>query len=350
MKTTNLKFGALALAAGVLAFGSLTSCNKTTTVTKTVVDSVAYTPAATPPSNPDNATDAGGVDSANLVAYWSFNTTLTEKVQNLTGTGTNVIYGTGVKGACYQGSGGSYAVYSSPGTALPALQSFSIAFWMNANQPINNSTSFVEDGLGAQGVFDLANDSSFWGNLHIDLEPQTVSGTADSANGYVGTPNPDTLLMKVEMTSTATGVAWVNQFPQVLLPGAVGVWTHVVITYDGASGKFTVYENGAAVSFTGAYGYSYGPFNSAITLYATDPGSSTNTNNAPALGNLKFADAKNLVIGGWQLSTKPTLTTAAGPQPWASNYTGALDEMRIYSNSLSGNDVQSLYLLEKAGF
>jgi len=97
MKTTNLKFAALALGAGVLALGSVTSCTKTKTVTNTVVDSVAYTKAATPPSNPDNATDAGGVDSANLVAYWSFNSTLTEKVESLTGTGTNVIYGTGEK-------------------------------------------------------------------------------------------------------------------------------------------------------------------------------------------------------------------------------------------------------------
>ena len=352
MKTRKLKFGAFALGAGalVLALSSVTSCTKTNTVTKTVVDSIAYTPAPVPPSNPDNLKDAGGVDSTNLVAYWSFNNTLTEGVQSLSGTGTNVTYGSGVKGACYQGSGGTYAVYSNPGTALPALQSFSIAFWMRANQPIGNPSAFVADGLGAQGIFDIANDSSFWGNLHIDLEPNPTKGSADSANGYVGTPNPDTLSMKIELTSTATGVAWGNQFPTVLLPHSVGVWTHVVITYNGASGTFTVYENGAPVSFTGAYGYAYGPFNAPFTLYASDPGSATNSNNAPALGNLKFADAKNLVIGAWQLSTTPSLTTGAGSQPWASNYTGALDELRIYNNAMTSNDAQSLYLLEKAGF
>jgi hypothetical protein len=350
MKTAKLKFGALALGAGVFTLGSVTSCSKTTTVTKTVIDSVAYTPAATPPTNPDNANDAGAVDSTSLVAYWSFNNTLTEKVENLTGTGTNVNYGTGVKGACYQGNGGSYAEYASAGTALPALQSFSMSFWMNASQPINNSTPYLEDGLGAQGMFDLVNPTGFWANLHIDLEPQTVSGTADSANSYVGTPNPDTLLMKIEITDTTHGVTYSPAFPTILLPGAVGVWTHIVITYNGASGLFTVYENGAAVSFKGAYGYAYGPFNSAITLYASDPGSPTNTNSAPILGNLEFAKTMGIVIGGWQLSTNPSLTTGAGAQPWASNYTGALDELRIYSNSLTANDVQSLYLLEKAGF
>jgi hypothetical protein len=353
MKTTRLKIGSLLLAAGVFVFalGTITSsCTKTNTVTKTVVDSIPYTPAPVPPSNPDNLTDANGVDSTNLVAYWNFDGNTTEQVESLQGTGTNVIYSDGVKKQCYQGTGGSYVVYTNPGTALPTLGSFSLAFWMKANQPIGNPSSFVASGLGAQGMFDIVNSTGFWGNLHVDLEPNPSAGTADSANGYVGTPNPDTLLMKIELTSVATGVVWQNQFPTILLPGAVGMWTHVAITYNGASGLFTVYENGAPVSFTGAYGYAYGPFNSAITLYANDPGGATNPNSVPVLGNLQFTNASAVVIGAWQLSTTPSLTSGAGGQPWASNYTGALDEFRIYSNALTANDVQSLYLLEKAGF
>jgi hypothetical protein len=347
MKTRTLTIRSVLSAALplLLIWAIVPSCTKTKTVTNTVTDSVKYTPAVTPPTNPDNATDAGGVDSANLVAYWSFNNTLTEKVENLTGTGTNVVYVPGVKGQAYQGSGGAYALYSNPGTALPALQSFSIAFWMYADQPTpfppGDTSSTPYPGLGAQGLFDLANTAGFWGNLHLDLEPRTITG---------GIPDPDTLLMKIELTSTATGVVWSNQFPTIELPNAVDQWTHVIITYNGASGKFTIYENGAPVSFTGAYGYSYGPFNSAITLYANDPGSATNSNNAPVLGNLQFANATKLVIGTWQMSTTPSLTSGAGAQVWASAYTGALDEMRIYNNAMTANDANSLYLLEKAGF
>ena len=341
MKSTTLKFGAILLG-GIglfMSLGPITSCTKTNTVTKT--DTVEVTPTPTPPSNPSNATSANGIDSLNLVAYWPFdNSSLAEKLQNLAGTGTNVRFPQGVKGTCFQGNGGSYSVYANPGTALPALQSFTMAFWINADQPLANPDTAVLPGLGAQGLFDLANTTSFWGNLHLDLEPRRL------ADGK--TPDPDTLDLKIELTSTATGVVWSNQFPEVLLPGSVNRWTHVAITYDGPSGKFVVYLNGSAI---GKYGYAYGPFiSNSITLYANDPGSSTNTNSAPVLGNLQFANAGALVIGHWQLGTNPPLTSSAGPQPWASGYTGGLDELRIYKDALSANDVNSLYILEKAGF
>jgi len=341
MKSTTLKLGALVLA-GIglfMSIGPITSCTKTNTVTKT--DTVEVPVVPQPPSNPSNATSANGIDSLNLVAYWPFdNSSLTEKIQSLAGVGTNVRFPNGVKGTCFQGNGGAYAVYANPGTALPALQSFSLAFWINADQPIANPDTAILPGLGAQGLFDLANVSSFWANLHIDFEPRRL------ADGK--TPDPDTLDMKVELTSTATGVSWSNQFPEVLLPGAVGRWSHVVITYDGPSGTFTIYLNGTTLN---RYGYAYGPFMAnSITLYANDPGSSTNTNGAAPLGNLKFANASALVIGTWQLSTNPSLTSGSGAQPWASGYTGGLDELRVYKDALSANDANSLYILEKAGF
>jgi len=287
--------------------------------------------------------NADEVASSNLVAYWGFNGNYNESKANLTGTNTGATFASaGVKGQAYQGSSSasSYVTYSSPGAALASLQSFTISFWINAPQPIADAGT-VQPGKGAQGIIDLVNTTGFWGNLHVNLEPFRSTGTAT-------TPNTDTLLMKIEITNIRTGVVWQNQFPTVYLTGAVGRWTHVAITYDGASGRFTTYENGVQTG-TNSLGAAYGPFNGSTILYANDPGSATNVNNAAIYGNLQFQNANALVIGTWQLSTTPPLTTGGGAQAWATNYVGQLDELRIYNKALVAAEINALYLLEKAG-
>ncbi|MHB1922120.1 MAG: hypothetical protein ACYCOO_07770 [Chitinophagaceae bacterium] len=332
MKMSNAKKSILA--SGIIVLGTLAmfSCNKSNTAPS----------GPKPPSNPGGYDSSNQVASANLVAYWSFNNTLTESKQNLSGTNYGSSFTTGVKGMAYQGGPSSYVLYANPGTALPALNSFTISFWIDASQPINDTSGKIIPGQGAQGLFDLANTAGFWANLHLDLEPftSTAGGT---------TPNSDTLLLKLEMTSMAPGVVWNNQFPQVWLDSAVGKWTEVVITYNGASGTFTTYENGT-ITGTNSLGYAYGPYNGTATLYANDPGSATNIKSAPVLGNLMFANATALVLGTWQLSTNPSLTSSATAQPWATSYTGAMDELRVYNSALNATDVKSLYILEKGGF
>jgi hypothetical protein len=286
--------------------------------------------------------NANEVGAANLVAYWSFDGNNTESKQNLAGTSTGAGFSTGVKGQAYQGSSSasSYVVYSNPGTALPALQSFSMSFWLNTAQPIADLGT-VTPGKGAQGIFDIVNSTGFWGNLHVNLEPFRSLGSST-------TPNADTLLMKVEITNTTTGVVWVNQFPTVFLTNAVNKWIHVAITYDAASSRLSFYQNGVLTG-TNSVGAAYGPFSGSAILYANDPGSATNVNGAPLYGNLKFQNATAVVIGTWQLSTTPPLTTGGGAQAWATNYGGALDELRIWNKALVAAEVNSLYLLEKAG-
>jgi len=316
----------ITLAIAILTF-AIATCNKK--------DDVAL-----PPIGGFNNADE--VAASNLVAYWGFNGNTNESKANLTGANTGVTFATGVKGQGYQGSSSasSYAKYTTPGAALPALQSFTVAFWMNASQPIADNGT-IQPGKGAQGIFDLVNSTGFWGNLHINLEPFRSLGPST-------TPNTDTLLMKVELTSVKTGVVWQNQFPTVLLPGSVGKWTHIAITYDGASGRLSFYENGVLAG-TNTVGYAYGPYNGSAILYANDPGSAANVNNAPILGNLQFQNATAIVIGTWQLSTTPSMTTGGGAQAWATNYTGLLDELRIWSKALVAAEVNALYLLEKAG-
>src|SRR6185295_17470258 len=69
-----------------------------------------------PPIGGYNSADE--VAATNLVAYWSFDGTLTESKASLTGTGTNTAFATGKKGQAYQGSSteARYAIYdASPG-------------------------------------------------------------------------------------------------------------------------------------------------------------------------------------------------------------------------------------------
>ena len=323
------------LTSGIVLLGALLmySCNKSNS-----------TPSGPkPPSNPGGYDSANQVASANLVAYWSFNNTLTESKQNLSGTNYGSSFTTGGNGMASQGSPSGYVVYPNPGTALPVLTSFTLSFWIDASQPINNPTANIVPGEGAQGLFDLVNNAGFWANLHVDLEPFTSYSSSST------TPNTDTLSLKMEMTSTAQGVLWGNQFPTVWLDTAVGKWTQVVLTYNGASGTFTSYENGT-ITGTNSLGYAYGPYNGSATFYASDPGSATNTKSAPILGNLLFANATALVLGTWQLSTTPSMTSSATAQPWATSYTGAMDELRVYNSALNASDVKSLYILEKGGF
>lgn len=297
----------------------------------------------TPPSNPGGYDSANQISPGNLVAYWNFENSFTEQKQNLSGANTNAAFSAGIKGQAYQGSSSvySYVEYTNPGSALPALNSFTISFWMKANQPVANTTGSPTPGTGAQAIFEIVNNAGFWPNVHIDLEPYTIAGTK--------TPNPDTILLKLELTSTAPGVVWQNQFPTVMLDTAVNKWTQVVLTYNGASGTLATYENGTLTG-TNGLGYAYGPFTGSTTLYASDPGSATNVKNAPVLGNLQFANATALLIGTWQFSTNPSMTSSAGAQAWATSYTGSLDELRVYNAALNSTDVKSLYILEKSGF
>lgn len=294
-----------------------------------------------PPSNPGGYDSSNQIASANLVAYWSFDNTLNELKQGLSGTNNGAGYTTGVKGEAYQGTNSSYVLYSNPGTALPSLQSFTVSFWMKANQPVADTNGIVTPGMGAQGLFEIINNTGFWPNMHLDLEPQVAYGTKN--------PNADTILLKMELTSTAAGVVWQNQFPTVVLDTAVDKWTQVVLTYNGASGTFTAYENGT-ISGTNGLGYAYGPFTGSTTFYANDPGSNTNSNHVAVLGNLVFSNATALLLGTWQFSTTPSLTSAAGAQAWATSYNGALDELRVYNTALNSTDVKSLYILEQGGF
>ncbi|HTI10888.1 MAG TPA: LamG domain-containing protein [Puia sp.] len=235
----------------------------------------------------------------NLVAYWSFEGSVTDSAGGLTGTNNGTTFlAKGEKGQALQVGGSNYYLFNNPGTVLPNLKAFTVAFWMNSAQ----NTSY------AYGIFSLNNPNDFWGSLDIYIDN---GGTADSAQ------------FKCHFNTNGNG-----QFQGVKIGKAWNQWVHMVITYDSSmttSSNFNIYQNGSVV-------YS--------TLLK---------NGSANLGPITFPGPTAMVLGTWQFQTNPSLTNSATAQPWAGSFAGALDEFRIYDKALKAGDVNALFKLEAAG-
>jgi hypothetical protein len=271
-----------------------------------------FKPATPPPLGNYNTSD--DVSAENLIAKWTFDETVTESKQNLTGTNTSTTFTNGIKGKAFQGAANGYVVYNNPGTIV-TLQSFTVSFWMKA----------PPTGGNARGIFSLNNQADFWGNL--DIYQENFSST-------------DTAFFKVHINND-NAPSWKGQFTDAKIGAAINRWVHMAVTYDAATSVFNIYANGApqGVSSGGNPPNTRGPI-----LRGADP----LTSNA-LYGPLKFVNATAMVIGTWQFQTNPSLTNSAGSQSWAGNFTGALDEFRIYKKALTAQEVTALYQLEKQG-
>lgn len=287
-------------------------------------------------------TTSDDVNAANLIAKWSFENSVNDTKGGLTGVGKNATYATGIKGQAFQGSNAQerYIVCNNA-TAVGALSSFSFSFWMKSGQTVPDGGS-PGQGKGVQGIFSLVNPAGFWGGLNLFLE---------NPDGN----NPNTLRLKMDIENHRAGVAWGGQGPMFYIDGAIDTWINVVLTYDAASSKYTVYKNGEKGTRS-IYGTPYGPFNDltgSCILYGDNPGgpggSNGNPSSAPLYGALVFntPNLSQLVIGSNQFSTTPSLTTTHGDEGWATDYAGLLDEFRIYKSALSSSEVNALYKLEK---
>ena len=252
------------------------------------------------------------------MAHWAFENSLNDSVAAVAGAAKSAAFGAGKKGQAFKGATDGYALYDAAGAKIPALQSFTIAFWMNTSQPDK-----------ATGVFSLNNSKDFWGSLDIYMESYKPNNV----------PNPDTAFMKVHINND--NVNWKGQFIDFKVPAAIGKWVHMAATYDATTSVFNMYSNGQAlgVNSAGNPGNTKGP-----KLRGDDP-----ANGDVFYGPIKFVNASKMVIGTFQFQTTPSLSTAADAQTWAQSFTGLLDEFRIYDKALSGSDVNALFKLEALG-
>lgn len=199
----------------------------------------------------------------------------------------------GVSGMAYQGASDSYILAKMPSLlkdALPNIGSCTVAFWMKT---VKNTT--------AQGLFSVPNAVKFWGNFDIFLENNN-SETQAFFKMHI-----------LNQTSKADDERWVEAKIENVFGDR---WVHLAFVYDGKTSTVTIYRNGENAF----------------------------TKELAGCGELKFNDiAASLAIGSFQFSTKPSLTTGAGAQTWASNFPGQLDQFRLYDKALSASEIQNLY-------
>lgn len=272
-----------------------------------------------PPPPIGDYTVSNDVAKDAIVAKWSFEGTLQDSLENLASTkdtAETYVQGRSGFGKALQFGEGAYVIYGNAGSTIPAMQSFSVSFWIYG-APTN--------GL-ARGIFSLNRTDDFWGNLDIYQENYTVDQT--------------TLYFKVHINNGNAAV-WKGQFTETKIANAIGKWVHIAVTYDGGSSAYRIYANNQLqLVSSGGNDPSTTP-----TLHGDDPVA----NPGVTYGPIQFQNATSIVMGTWQFQTNPPTTDAAGSQGWAGSFLGAIDEFRIFNRALTPNEVNALFRLEKLG-
>ncbi|WP_316804998.1 LamG-like jellyroll fold domain-containing protein [Pedobacter nototheniae] len=262
-----------------------------------------------PPPVAGGYTNSSEIEPSNLVAYFPFDGNIADNKGTVTGgvlTGTSNFQG-GIKGQAYQGKTGTFITYANPGL-VAGLTSFTVSFWINTQK---------HDG-GAQGIFGLGKaDGSFWGNFFVIIEGNNTSSNKMQSKLH---------FEKNVTPSIPNTENWVDPAEALRPNDMYGAWRQITYTYDETTSKVAYYANGQAI----------------------DIGNDANrtSNGTAPLGPLAFKSATKFVIGGYQNHAGAPF---GGLEPWMLNYTGKLDEMRIYKKALTSQQVSALYQLERQG-
>ncbi|HTB51294.1 MAG TPA: LamG-like jellyroll fold domain-containing protein [Ferruginibacter sp.] len=295
MKNIQNKLNMLAFAMIALATLSITSCKK---------------------SSGSGITSIGGYDSsgqvaaANLIAYFPFDGNANDVKGGMTATVTGTItFPAGTKGEAYQGSAGTFATYT-PSAAFSNLSSYSVSVWYN----------LPTEGTNPEGIF-FVSGATNQDLIVNEIEPYNpVSG--DSVRIHTGFN---------DLASTGFQLF----IPETFDTAALAKWVHLVVTYDGSTSTYVVYQNGVASGTNSAF--SNGQYITPNVLWQ-DAGMTT------PLGNLGFTgdEPVSAIIGSWPDGLFGQ--TSAGDA-----FLGQLDELRVYNKALSISEVAGLYLNGKAG-
>jgi hypothetical protein len=250
------------------------------------------------------------IASANLISKLSFDGNITDSKSGFTGgVGTNVTYDTGVKGQAYKGSTSTFIAYSTVADNVVSLKNISVSMWIKTEPHTG----------GAQSLFMLPKTSDFWGNIFSLIE---------------GTGPATTMLMKNHLQKDVTpSIPWAGQFIEHtganVLSNMFGTWKHIVWTYNGANSTYSMYVDGKKLDLPA----------SIAKRYASDP-----LTGGVGYGELANSNVSKFIIGGYQQHLGAPW---GAPDGWMLNYTGLMDEFRLYNVALSDNEAKALYLLEK---
>jgi len=250
------------------------------------------------------------VAASHLVSKFSFDGNITDSKNGITdGVGTNVTYEAGVKGQAYKGSSSSFIAYNTVANSVINLKSITVSMWIKTDPHTG----------GAQSLFMLPKKTDFWGNIFTLIE---------------GTGPATTMLMKNHIQKDVTpSIPWAGQFIEHagtnVLNNMFGSWKHVVWTYNGTSSTYSLYVDGQKLDLPA----------SISKRYASDP-----LTGGVGYGELANSEVSKFIIGGYQQHLG---SPWGAPDGWMLNYTGLMDEFRIYDSALADNEVTALYKLEK---
>ncbi|MGV3508738.1 MAG: LamG-like jellyroll fold domain-containing protein [Sphingobacteriaceae bacterium] len=249
----------------------------------------------------DGYTSSEEIYPKNLVAYWSFDDTKNELKSNTapTSTANDAFVDAGVRGKAISLNAG-YLYYATQINAFKtdSLKDFTISEWV---QITNN-------GSKRTMIFQIARPGMFNGSLDFRLNTQSY-------------PASNTDILKVQPRFTTIGGGSQDNLNNSLSPKiGADVWTHLVLTYNSATGTFNIWAN------------------------AVNIGSFSNR----GVGNnlFKSYEPGEVIIGG-NYNTIPGKTVSTDVS--FANMTGRIDELRVYNTVLPDAHITALYNLGRAG-
>jgi hypothetical protein len=225
--------------------------------------------------------------------YTAFDGTEVDSIRATFGDPENASYTTGITKQAYKGSSSSYIVYPSANDFSKST-SMTIAFWMKK----------LPHAANAEFVFALPTTTDIWhkSEMFLLIEDQNQTTTSQAA-------------MKLMIQDQ-----WIEFVGTQRLANVTnGEWHHLAFVYDEATSKLTTYVDGTAL--TGL------------------PANLTDIKNGGApRGALSFKNVSKFVVGG-----PSHHALGATPDGWMANYSGELDQFRLYNKALTAAEIQALY-------
>ncbi|RYY98481.1 MAG: LamG domain-containing protein [Chitinophagaceae bacterium] len=232
-----------------------------------------------------------------LKFYAAMNGSTVDSIRATYGEDKNVTFSEGISGQAYKGSASSYIVYPSANDFTQS-GSFSVSFWMKK----------VPHAANAEFVFSLPTTDNIWhkSEMFMLIEDQNQTTTGLTATKF---------MIKDQ---------WFEFVGTSRIPNLTnGQWHHLVLVYDETTSKLSYYVDGAALT--------------GLSSNQTDVRAS-----GQPRGAMTWSHTSKFVIGA-----PSHVALNATPDGWMANYTGELDQFRVYGKALSAAEVTELFAGKK---
>jgi hypothetical protein len=257
-------------------------------------------------STSDYAGKVDGYDSSdqvyaqNLIAYWSFDDTKAERRTGIvpTQTANDAFVGNAVRGKALSLTAGYlYFAQQFPQFKTDSIKSWSMSVWVK----------ILNNGSKRTMLFQMARPGLFTGNINFHLNTQSFAAT-------------NTDVLRIQPTFATVGGGTQDNINNVLTP-KIGMdkWTHIVLTYDFATGVFDIWADAVKV----------GGF----------------PNRGVGNSSFKAYEPSEVIIGSnYNGIPGKSVNTDVSIAPM----TGHIDELRVYNTRLPDAFIKALNNLGKA--